>query len=100
MAESTLRRASLVILILTSLIFGTLLVPAIVAGPLSLMAFDQGFSATAILFVCCMLSFPFLVLVSISGSWICYRRRVYRAAITFSVLPAVNLLVVAALFIS
>jgi O-antigen/teichoic acid export membrane protein len=100
MAEPTLRRVALVILLLTSLVFGALLIPSIVAGPLSLMAFDQSFSAAAILFVCCMLSFPFLVLVSIPGSWICYRRRVYRAAITFSVLPTVNLLVIASLFSS
>jgi hypothetical protein len=98
MTEQTLRKTALGTLIVTTTVFGAILIPAILVSPMSIMAFDQGFSVPGALFVSCMLSFPLAILVSIPGSWICYRRRVYRWAITFSVLPTLNILIVTVLF--
>jgi hypothetical protein len=98
MTELTQRRAALGILILTTTVFGAMLTPALLDSPMSVMAFDQGFSVPGVLFVSCILSFPLVILASIPGSWICYRKQIYGAAITFGVLPTLNILVVAVLF--
>ena len=98
MTEQNLRRVALGVLIVTSAIFGTALIPAGLVSPMSLLAFDQGVSGAGVLFVLCVMSFPLAVLVSVPGSWVCYRKRVYRAAIAFSLLPVCNILVVALMF--
>ncbi len=99
MIDRNLRRLTLGILVLTTLCFGALVIPAGFASIMSPMVFDSGISAAGLLFVGSLVSFPLVVLISIPGSWLSYRRGACRAAILLSLLPAINLLVLAAMFI-
>jgi hypothetical protein len=99
MTDQNLRRLTLGILVLTTLCFGILVIPAGFAGVMSPMAFDSGISAAAVLFVLTLVSFPLVVLVSIPGSWFSYRKGTCRIAILLSLLPAINILVLTGIFI-
>ena len=99
MTDRNLRRLTQATLILTSNVFGALLIPDAVAIMMSAMAFDSGVSTFALLFVGCILSFPLVVLIAIAGSLLSYRKGAYRRAILVSLLPSINVLVLATMFL-
>ncbi|WP_435018165.1 hypothetical protein TA3x_000111 [Tundrisphaera sp. TA3] len=100
MSDKRWSRLARVVLILTSLVFGLVLIPAGLVAPFSLMAFDQGISLPGVAFASAFLTFPLVILASIPASWIFHRRHADRAAILVGLLPTVNVLVVAALFLA
>jgi hypothetical protein len=83
-------------LILTSGIFGLLLVPGFGAMMISPMVFDAADAdknPSLIAFTVALVSYPVLTILAIIGSWILYRMKSYRAAIWISLLPLFPLLV-------
>ena len=88
------RRARLT-LILTSVLFGLLLVPGFGAMRVFPMVFDAPDSHTnpkLIAFAVAVLSFPILATLSIIGSWILYAMKFYRVALWVSLLPLLAIL--------
>ncbi len=92
------RKIALGTLILATVCFGLLAIPASFAMMMSPMAFDTGISTAAIILFVTLLTYPLMVLVSVPASWIAYRRGGYRTAITLSLLPAINLVALALIF--
>jgi hypothetical protein len=89
-------------LILTSLIFGLLLVPGFGAMMISPMVFDAPDSQKnprIIAFAVALVSYPILASLSIIGSWVLYALKFYRIAIWISLLPLLSLLAILLCFL-
>jgi hypothetical protein len=98
MRDSRLRRAARLVVIVSTVVFGLVLIPAAMIAPMSVMAFDSGVSAVGALFVALVIGFPVAIAGAIPGAWVCYRRGAYRAAIGLGLLPLVNVAGVALMF--
>jgi hypothetical protein len=82
------------VLILTSVLFGLLLIPGIGAVMISPMVFDApeaNRNPKLIAFTVALVSYPILAICSILASWIVYALKKYRAAIWISLLPLLSL---------
>lgn len=93
--EAKARRNALLTLILTSVIFGMLLIPGLGAMRVLPVVFDAPESAKnprLIAFAIALLSYPVLALVSIIGSWTLYAWKRYGAATGVSLLPLLSIL--------
>lgn len=85
-------------LVLTTVVFSLLMIPMGMATIMSPMAFDSGKSFAAWVLVGAVCSFIPLTLTSILASWIIHRRRSYKVAIGVSLLPLIDILILAAIF--
>ncbi len=68
------------------LALGSLLPWFVVAG-LSFMAFDSGFSWTALLFVALVWSYPVFILICILVAWLLYRRSYHTGSLISTSIP-------------
>jgi hypothetical protein len=82
----------------TTIVFSLLLLPALLMSLFAPMAFDSGQNATVWLLVLSIWSFPVVALCSIGLSWFFYKLNRYRSAIAVSLLPLINVTIVAAIF--
>ncbi len=90
-----LKKRSLMVLLLTTLIFGLLTIPGLGAIMVSPEAFNPSESPAnpkLIAFVISLISFPIVAVISIVASWVLYFRKRYRTAIWTSLLPLLSLL--------
>jgi hypothetical protein len=94
MSEHTMKNLCCGILILATVVFGLMIIPACLLGLLAVpMGFDSG-ARTAMWFLAYSIwSFPVVALISIGVSWFLYRKDVPRSAIAVSALPLVNILI-------
>lgn len=97
----TIRRwPALVWLILSQLFYLVLLIPWSVASMMSVMAFDAGISAQAVLFVGAIWSYPIWPLIFSTLAWVAYARRSDKMAVVWTSVPLVIVgLAVAVFFI-
>jgi hypothetical protein len=93
-----MRSISRVIVLLTTIVFALLLIPACLMGLFAPMAFDAGADAKVWLLVGSIWTFPVLALCSIGLSWLLLAKNAFRSAIVVSVLRLVNILIVVAMF--
>lgn len=85
-----IRRNALLTLILTSVLFGLLIIPGVGVIMISPMVFDAPESQRnpkVLPFVIALVSYPVIAFLSIIGSWILYKLKRYKAAILVSLLP-------------
>ena len=93
--DARVKRNALLFLILTSLLFGLLLIPGIGAMMISPMVFDApdaGKNPKLFAFTLALASYPIVATISIIASWILYAVKKYRLALGISFLPALSLL--------
>src|ERR1041384_2119875 len=96
------KRNARLALILTSVIFGLLLIPGIGAVMISPMVFDApdaGKNPRLVAFTASLVAYPFLTAASILASWVLYALKRYRAAVQVSLLPLLALLAALICFI-
>lgn len=89
------RRNVRLLLLLTSILFGLLLVPGIGAIMISPMVFASPASQEnplLLAFTIALVSYPVLAVIAIPGSWVAYARRRYSAAMAIGLLPLLPLL--------
>lgn len=82
-------------LLLTSVLFGLLMIPGVGAVMISPMVFespDANRNPTLVAFTVALVSYPVLALLSIAGSWISFALKRYRAAMAVSLLPMLSIL--------
>ncbi len=95
-SDAKVKRKARLLLILTSVIFGLLLVPgfgAMMISPMVLDAPDSEKNPKLIVFTVALVSYPIFAILSIIGSWILYAMKFYKAALPISLLPLLPLLV-------
>jgi hypothetical protein len=93
--DAKLRRSARLTLLLTSVLFGLLMIPGVGAVMISPMVFESPASnenPTLVAFTVALVSYPVLALLSIPGSWVAYARKHYRAAMLISLLPLLSIL--------
>ncbi len=94
------RWPALVWLIFSQLFYLGLLIPWSVASMMSVMAFDAGVSAQAVLFVGAIWSYPIWPLIFSILAWVAYARRSDKMAVLWTSVPlALVALAVAVFFI-
>jgi hypothetical protein len=93
-----MRRFSRAILVLTTLAFGLLMIPMGMASIMSPMAFDSGENLTTWVLVGSVCSYVPLALISIPASWALFRLCRYGSTIVVSLLPLVDLFIIAVTF--
>src|SRR5437762_2691488 len=92
--DAKAKRNALLVLILTSILFGLLLIPgigAVMISPVVFEAPDADKNPKLIAFTMALASYPFVATLSILASWIFYALKKYRAAISISLLPLLSL---------
>jgi hypothetical protein len=93
--DAKLRRNARLTLLLTSILFGLLMIPGVGAVMISPVVFESQASRenpTLVAFTVALVSYPVLALLSILGSWIAYALKRYRTAIAISLLPILPIL--------
>lgn len=93
--DARLKKRSLIVLLITTLVFGLLIIPGIGAILVSPKAFDASESPAnpkLIAFTISLVSFPVVALISIIASWILYFKTRYQTAMWASLLPLLSLL--------
>jgi hypothetical protein len=96
-----IKRTALFILILSSTIFGMLLVPGFGAMKISPLVFKAPAAETnpkLVAFVVALVSYPILTILAIPISWILYALKKYMAAIYISLSPLLPMLAALLLF--
>jgi hypothetical protein len=93
-------RGVLIYLIIATVVFGLSLLPAAMAVIMSPMAFDAGESRQVWTLVLLLWAYPVLVILSLLAAWILFAVRAHRTAIAVSLLPLLDGIVLAALFMS
>ncbi|MEW6130472.1 MAG: hypothetical protein AB1757_25785 [Acidobacteriota bacterium] len=94
-ATDALKKRSRVILIITTIIFGLLIIPgigAIIASPLVFTPETSKTNPRLIAFMIALISFPVIATISILASWALYFKKRYRAAMWASLLPGLSIL--------
>jgi hypothetical protein len=89
------RRNARLLLLLTSVLFGLLMIPGVGAVMISPVVFESPASKenpTLVAFTVALVSYPVLALLSILGSWIAYALKHYRTAMVISLLPMLSIL--------
>lgn len=79
-------------LIVMTVLYLMLLIPAALAVMMTPFAFDQGPSPEAWALVTKILALPLVVIAAIVGMWMFYKLKLYWVAIAWSLLPVVNIL--------
>jgi hypothetical protein len=93
-ADAKTRRNALLTLILTSVLFGLLMVPglgAVTISPIVFDAPDAQQNPKLVAFTIALVSYPILAFISIAGSWILYALKHYRIAMAISLLPLLSI---------
>ena len=93
--DARLKKKSLIVLLITTIVFGLLILPGIGAMIVSPKAFDTSESPAnpkLIAFVISLISFPVVAIISITASWTLYFRKRYQTAIWTSLLPLLSLI--------
>ena len=93
-AEAKTKRNARLVLILTSVLFGLLIIPGLGAMTISPMVFDAPDAQQnpkLIAFTVALVSYPILAFLSIIGSWVLYALKHYRIAIMVSLLPLLSI---------
>jgi hypothetical protein len=93
--DAKLRRNARLTLLVTSVLFGLLMIPGIGAVMISPMVFESAASKedpVLVAFTVALVSYPVLALLSILGSWIAYALKRYRTAIAISLPPFLPIL--------
>ena len=93
------RRRTLVALLLITSLFLLSLIPAAFFVMMSPMAFDSGASKESWMIVLPIWCYPPAVLLSVAGSWIAFAAKRYRFALIWSLLPLLNVVFLAAVFL-
>jgi hypothetical protein len=96
--DPIMKSISRVILLLTTVVFALLFIPACLMGLFAPMAFDAGANAKVWLLSGSIWTFPVIALCTIGLSWLLLAKSALRSAILVSVLPLVNILIVVAIF--
>jgi hypothetical protein len=92
--DAKAKRNALLVVILTSVLFGLLLIPGIGAVMISPVVFDApdaNQNPKLVAFTFALASYPFVTVPAILASWILYALKKYRAATLVSLLPALSL---------
>jgi hypothetical protein len=93
-ADAKTRRSARLTLILTSVLFGLLMIPGVGAMMISPMVFNAPESErnpTLVAFTVALVSYPILAFLSIIGSWVLYALKHYRIAMAVSLLPLLSM---------
>jgi hypothetical protein len=95
---STLRWPALAWLALSQLFYLVLVIPWLFISMMSVMAFDSGVSAQAVLFVGAIWSYPAWLLIFSILAWVAYVRRKDKLAAIFTTVPLLIVILAVALF--
>lgn len=92
------RKTVKIILIIVTIIFTLAIIPGVAAAGLSLMIFEKGTSAYLVWLYTFIATFPVICFLSLV-SWIFFRIKKYGLAVFISLMPLLNIIVVAILLI-
>jgi O-antigen/teichoic acid export membrane protein len=91
------KSTSRIILIISTIFFALAIIPGVFIAMMSLMIFDSGISTLLILFYSLIATFPVICLLSFA-SWIFYKFKKYGLAVFISLLPLLNIILIAIMF--
>jgi hypothetical protein len=92
--DAKTKRNAQLTLILTSVLFGLLIIPGLSAMTISPMVFEAPNvqqNPKLLAFTITLVSYPILALLSIIASWILYALKYYRIAMAVSLLPLLSI---------
>lgn len=89
-----LQRSTRITLIVLSVIYLILFLPAAVFAFFTSFAFEGGATPDPLLLYLCFLSPPFVILLGTIAAWLLYRFKAYRAALVVGFIPLLELLVI------
>jgi hypothetical protein len=82
------RRVSKIILIILTILWAVLLIPAVMFALLSPFAFDSGATPAAFQVFYMLISFPFVLLIAPVIAWILYWLKLHTLAVIVACIPA------------
>lgn len=91
--EDPLKRPALIILLVTTPLWGLLFLPATFLALMTTMIFDHPGEDLCVIwtFAITIFTFPLICLISIATSWIAYGAKTFVWAVFLSFLPVINL---------